>query len=196
MGATNGEMWWGKDSGSGKFYHGSLQKFEVGQYITPPKARKTRGRTAKFDVPGYNPERVYITPHYDIAANFTHLEGGKGDHVGYMYEVEPVGKMERDTDGDLSRAAFGVDAARVVRVIKGGDPISGSPGNNGRAYANGADKPENAEAPNNAHYPNTYAGKCAKCGQRVGEKEGVMVRTLLPKPAKQWETYHSEHLGK
>lgn len=107
-----------------QFFHGSPQEFKPGDRLLP---------TATTGMPPMkgdsNPNKVYVTPHPFVAANYTWAfdEHGKlaGDQRetntphGHIYEVEPVGRRLRDKNGPkhIPDASYEVREAIVKRKL-------------------------------------------------------------------------------
>lgn len=181
------------------WYHGSMQKLEPGQYVISPsenprKVRTANGQKAKGDK--YNRNKVYVTQQYGVAYSFATPDQKPR---GYVYEVEPIGKLEDDPDiAPHGLSAKTCDAARVIRVVKEGDAVVG--GQLGDEVADGflAKAPKTAADLPQTKYSgtNSYAGKCRECSKKVDERSGVLVKTLRKPPyGPKYEVYHKECLN-
>lgn len=180
------------------WYHGSMQKLEPGQYLVSPsenprKAKTVNGQYAKGNK--YNRNKVYVTQQYGVAFIFANPDRKPRGHVyperGYVYEVEPIGKLEDDPDlAPHGLSAQTCDAARVIRVVKEGDAVVG-----GLPFTK-APKTA-ADLPQTKYFStNSYAGKCRECSKKVDERSGVLVKTLRKPPyGPKYEVYHKECLN-
>lgn len=178
-----------------KWFHGTTKKLQPGQYIVSPKeSRDVKARFSTRAVPGkhklavYDPSKVYVTNNYDIAYVFATPQKPT-PQTGYVYEVEPIGKM--DVDPDMVRnpgfGAYTAEAARVIRAVEPGEEVKGISGQIPARTTKTDIEPST--------YTNAYAGKCRTCGQTVEARKGTLVKTLRKGPNKKFEVYHRECLG-
>jgi hypothetical protein len=177
-----------------RWFHGTTAKLQPGQYIVSPK--ESRNAKAKFStkaVPGkhklatYDRSKVYVTNNYDTAYVFATPQKPT-PQTGYVYEVEPIGELQRDPD--ITNPAFGahaVEAARVIRAVQPGEEVKGIKGQMPARTTKTDIEPST--------YTNAYAGKCRTCGQTVGAREGTLVKTLRKGPNKKFEVYHKGCIG-
>ena len=94
-------------------YHGGFGGLSVGDLVLPSGET---GATCKVDFGAVHcrRDRVYVTPHEDVARLFAafHTSG-----AGKVYEVTPIGDLEHDPDCETPGSSFAVSCACVVRVI-------------------------------------------------------------------------------
>lgn len=83
-----------------RFLHGTKAALVPGDYLLPAQTLGLPPRIKTPNQPRYSPLWVYITERQDYAAIF-----------GLVYEVEPVGSIERDPD---ARQAWRCRRARVI----------------------------------------------------------------------------------
>lgn len=121
--------------GSGPLFHGGVPHLRPGDLVLPPV---TTG-VAAVDYERRRPDRVYLSEHVEVAAMFAGWQRGRGWQAGALYEVEPVGQLEMDPNGEgdwvmaqvlgcTTGVAVGgspggswtAPAARVVRVLATG----------------------------------------------------------------------------
>jgi len=173
-----------------KWYHGTTEKLEPGQYIVPPKGNPRAKQKTRKEASAYDRSKVYVANNYGVAYMYATPQDKP---PGYVYEVEPVGKVERDPDPFVGKVgAHQADAARVIRAVKEGDEVVDHEGGafvGKGAPKTAADEPSTSIPP----YVNSYAGKCRQCGKKVGAREGSMVKTFMQAP--KYEVYHKECLG-
>lgn len=103
---------------SGVFYHGTPVEFLPGDIISSPKDRGVKN--PRPDNSYYKPNRVYITPHYDIALGFA--------NEGSVYEVKPLGPKMNDEEstrryGAPKGTSVHVRSAEVVRKVVPGESV-------------------------------------------------------------------------
>jgi len=101
-----------------KFYHGSSEKLEVGDYILPPDET---GRTPRshpdIDPLEFDNDRyVYLTDDSESAADYA-ADAGSGTR--YVYEVEPLDPDELEVDPEFEMGlADDPGSVRVMRPVK------------------------------------------------------------------------------
>ena len=97
-------------------YHGGVRRLHRGGVILPPSSTGAPS-TADYGADAVcRQDRVYLTDELDMARMFAILAppNGKGD----VYEVEPLGELERDPDYSGEGESWAVPMARVVRVVQ------------------------------------------------------------------------------
>lgn len=98
----------------GPLYHGGARRLDRVGLILPP-ARTGARSLAEYGGAGVTRrDRVYLTADSDVAHMFA-LMAGRGD----VYEVEPIGDLERDPDylGSADTPSFEAPMARIVLVL-------------------------------------------------------------------------------
>lgn len=113
---------------SGRYWHGGRTGLEVGTVLIPrAEAERNGDDMTHYDLQrGYgmnvtDPERVYFSSNREFARGFAgRIQGGDSDtgivyQHGALYEVEPLGEIEKDPDfeGDVSWCA---PRARIIAV--------------------------------------------------------------------------------
>jgi hypothetical protein len=113
-----------------KYYHGGAPALQRGAIILPGHDIGAPGHFDQCNVDRmsdalrqeiatgkaqYRPDRVYVTTDPDYA--WWYAMGHKS-RAGQVYEVEPIGAVERDTSPNDGHDAFTCERARVVRVVK------------------------------------------------------------------------------
>lgn len=99
----------------GPLYHGGARRLDRVGLILPP-ARTGARSLADFGGAGVTRrDRVYLTADLDVAQMYA-LMVGRGD----VYEVEPLGPLERDPDylGPADTPSFETPMARILRVLE------------------------------------------------------------------------------
>lgn len=103
-----------------RLFHGGIPGLRVGDLIEPGHERKVHEGcawcAARADLPPEHdglpgiPDRVYLTPERIYARYYASLYG-RGD----LYQVEPVGELERSTEDNVE--TWTAPAARVLVAI-------------------------------------------------------------------------------
>lgn len=97
-------------------YHGGTRKLRKGGVLLPP-SRSGVPNTAEYGARDVcRADRVYLTDELDVARMFA-LLAPPGGH-GSVYEVEPIGGLERDPDYLGVGESWQVPMARVIRVVE------------------------------------------------------------------------------
>jgi len=103
-----------------QFFHGSPEHFEPGDTILPTQhtgKAPTRGDSAA--------DKVYVTPHQFVAAQYTWKYDTKGALAddpsgppsGHIYEVEPAGRLLHDKNAPMRGLSYTAKQARVIRRV-------------------------------------------------------------------------------
>lgn len=115
-----------------RLFHGGVPGLRAGDLITPGHARQAKdgcpwcaARAAGehgpgpggIDGPSAHADRVYLTPVRLYAAHYASLYG-RGD----LYQVEPVGVLERSTEDSME--TWLAPAARVVVAVDRAVPLT------------------------------------------------------------------------
>lgn len=100
----------------GSYFHGGTRKLHRGGILLPP-LKSGAASSADFGAGSVcRRGRVYITDDLDQARMFAILAPPKGE--GSVYEVEPLGELERDPDFLGESGSWEVPMARVLRVVE------------------------------------------------------------------------------
>lgn len=101
---------------AGPLFHGGVRRLHKGSVLLPPS------RSGSWSCADYGAahacrrDRVYVTTELDQARLFALMAPPHG--CGDLYEVEPLGALEVDSDYLGPGASYSVPMARVVRVIE------------------------------------------------------------------------------
>jgi hypothetical protein len=103
-----------------RFWHGGAPGLAPGNYILPASETGSSAATDKVlaaeamgEIP-YSQDVVYITNNLELALIFAgRYKGGFGD----VYEVSPVGQIERDPDDRHGCFSYLCERARIVRRV-------------------------------------------------------------------------------
>ena len=99
-----------------RYFHGGKPGRQRGAFLLPPSV--TGGRSMA-DYGLYDEtapcrrDRVYVTISIKAALMYA-----AGQRNGVIYEVEPVGQIERDPDCTEEEFSFQCEKAKVIRIIK------------------------------------------------------------------------------
>jgi hypothetical protein len=105
------------DDGEVRWWHGGAPGLQPGDLILPAIETETLAASDKLMPAGkfaYSPSWVYVADKIDMAIIFA----GRYRHgMGDVYEVEPVGEMERDPDSPHDCTSLMCQQARIIRRI-------------------------------------------------------------------------------
>jgi hypothetical protein len=122
----------GQSAGQSRYFHGGIAGLSVGERILPAAATGTRSASGDQGAP-YRNDRVYLTTVEAEALDYARFCAvaawsewtaagslGAAPAGGAVYEVEPVGDLERDVyyAGYWPGTTFAAAAATVVRIVR------------------------------------------------------------------------------
>jgi hypothetical protein len=93
------------------YYHGGIVGLEADDVLLPPAHTRAVSISDVAGWPVCRRDRVYLTPDLEEARVYAGLTSGRGD----VYEVVPVGELEREHAG-----SFMAPAARITAVVERG----------------------------------------------------------------------------
>jgi hypothetical protein len=100
-----------------RYFHGTLTRLVTGELLLPPETTKVLCcSTVDSCYTGHRRDRVYFTTNYGEAVTYALTKIQKLDALqrarryagrGWVYEVEPIGLIEKDDDYNLDFKDFG-----------------------------------------------------------------------------------------
>lgn len=96
------------------YYHGGTPILKVGDLVLPSSATGASSTADWGAARVCRRDRVYVATTMAVALIFA---AGYPSGKGRIYEVEPLGALERDPDCSDAQLSFQCSRARVLRVI-------------------------------------------------------------------------------
>lgn len=97
------------------YFHGGQRGLARGSLLLPPSrsgAKNTISDFAARMVGSWDRDRVYVTSSFDAALIYAVMHPSQG----WVYQVEPVGDLQQDTDCLESGLSFACAEARILRI--------------------------------------------------------------------------------
>lgn len=96
-----------------RFFHGGQRGLKIGEMILPPSVTKARCTSDLIPNRVHRRDRVYVTPDKASALLYAAVQ-----RYPTIYEVEPLGVLEHDSDCNLAGLSFACERAKIVAVDK------------------------------------------------------------------------------